>query len=87
MGQEMIETLQQRVNDDQALVRRGRYLTTSFLLEVGRHALADLDLRGPDRLGDARAVRDAVVVLCAARVRRGMAEILEQPAAAGLATT
>ena len=31
----MIETLQQRVNDDQGLVRRGRYLTTSFLLEVG----------------------------------------------------
>ena len=35
MGQEMIETLQQRVNDDQGLVRRGRYLTTQFLLEVG----------------------------------------------------
>lgn len=31
----MIETLQQRVNGDQGLVRRGRYLTTSFLLEVG----------------------------------------------------
>src|SRR5438874_5348470 len=31
----MIETLQQRVNADQALVRRGRYLTTTFLLEVG----------------------------------------------------
>ena len=34
----MIETLQQRVNDDAALVRRGRYLTTSFLLEVGQTA-------------------------------------------------
>lgn len=31
----MIETLQTRVNGDQALVRRGRYLTTTFLLEVG----------------------------------------------------
>ena len=31
----MIETLQQRVNDDPGLVRRGRYLTTIFLLEVG----------------------------------------------------
>ncbi len=31
----MIETLQQRVNEDQNLVRRGRYLTTSLLLEVG----------------------------------------------------
>ena len=30
----MIEILQQRVNDDPGLVRRGRYLTTSFLLEV-----------------------------------------------------
>src|SRR3954470_25004510 len=31
----MMETLLQRVNNDQALVRRGRYLSTSFLLEVG----------------------------------------------------
>ena len=31
----MIETLPQRVNGDEALVRRGRYLTTTFLLEVG----------------------------------------------------
>ena len=31
----MIEALQQRVNEDQCLVRRGRYLSTSFLLEVG----------------------------------------------------
>jgi hypothetical protein len=34
----MIETLGQRVNADEALVRRGRYLTTSFLLEVGASA-------------------------------------------------
>jgi hypothetical protein len=32
----MIEALKQRVNDDAGLVRRGRYLTTSFLLEVGQ---------------------------------------------------
>jgi hypothetical protein len=31
----MLETLKARVNDDAALVRRGRYLTTTFLLEVG----------------------------------------------------
>jgi hypothetical protein len=31
----MIETLKQKVNDDAGLVRRGRYLTTTFLLEVG----------------------------------------------------
>lgn len=31
----MIETLKARVNGDEALVRRGRYLTTTFLLEVG----------------------------------------------------
>ena len=34
----MIETLGQRVNGDEALVRRGRYLTTTFLLEVGESA-------------------------------------------------
>ena len=31
----MIEALGPRVNGDAALVRRGRYLTTTFLLEVG----------------------------------------------------
>jgi hypothetical protein len=34
-GTGMIEALKQRVNDDEGLVRRGRYLTTTFLLEVG----------------------------------------------------
>lgn len=34
----MIEALKQRVNADEALVRRGRYLSTTFLLEVGRTA-------------------------------------------------
>jgi len=32
----MIEALQQQVNSDEGLVRRGRYLTTVFLLEVGQ---------------------------------------------------
>lgn len=32
----MIETLKERVNGDEGLVRRGRYLTTTFLLEVGQ---------------------------------------------------
>ena len=31
----MLEALKQRVNDDAGLVRRGRYLTTSFLLQSG----------------------------------------------------
>jgi hypothetical protein len=31
----MIEALKQRVNDDAGLVRRGKFLTTTFLLEVG----------------------------------------------------
>jgi hypothetical protein len=34
----MIEALEARVNGDAALVRRGRYLTTTFLLEVGQTA-------------------------------------------------
>ena len=31
----MIETLKARVNADEALVRRGRFLTTTFLIEIG----------------------------------------------------
>jgi hypothetical protein len=34
----MIEALKARVNGDEALVRRGRYLTTTMLLEVGPNA-------------------------------------------------
>ncbi|WP_249159521.1 hypothetical protein [Bradyrhizobium tropiciagri] len=34
----MIETLKERVNGDAALVRRGRFLTTTFLFEIGRTA-------------------------------------------------
>jgi hypothetical protein len=34
----MIETLKDKVNGDAGLVRRGRYLTTNFLLEVGSTA-------------------------------------------------
>jgi hypothetical protein len=34
----MIEALAARVNGDEALVRRGRFLTTTFLLEVGATA-------------------------------------------------
>jgi len=34
----MIETLKDRVNGDAGLVRRGRFLTTTFLLEVGSTA-------------------------------------------------
>jgi hypothetical protein len=32
----MIEALMARVNADEALVRRGRFLTTTFLLEIGQ---------------------------------------------------
>lgn len=31
----MLETLKERVNADDGLVRRGRYLTTTFLIESG----------------------------------------------------
>jgi hypothetical protein len=34
-GEAMIEALRERVNADEALVRRGRFLSTTFLLEVG----------------------------------------------------
>ena len=31
----MLDQLKDKVNDDDALVRRGRFLTTTFLIEVG----------------------------------------------------
>ena len=31
----MIERLKEKVNEDAALTRRGRFLTTTFLIEVG----------------------------------------------------
>jgi hypothetical protein len=34
----MLEALGERVNSDQMLVRRGRFLTTTFLLEIGTAA-------------------------------------------------
>src|SRR5579872_2075456 len=34
----MLEALKERVNGDVALVRRGRFLTTTFLVEVGATA-------------------------------------------------
>jgi hypothetical protein len=34
----MIEALKERVNSDDALVRRGRFLNTTFLLEIGTSA-------------------------------------------------
>ncbi|MFB9265598.1 hypothetical protein ACFFWD_21000 [Bradyrhizobium erythrophlei] len=34
----MIEALKERVNADAGLVRRGRFLTTSVLLEIGKTA-------------------------------------------------
>lgn len=34
----MIEMLKERVNGDAALVRRGRFLTTTFLLEIDKAA-------------------------------------------------
>jgi len=38
LGDGMIEALRDRVNGDEALVRRGRFLSTTFLLEVGATA-------------------------------------------------
>ena len=35
MRGKMVEALQERVNRDEGLLRRGRYLSTTFLLEVG----------------------------------------------------
>ena len=34
-GGRMLEHLKEKVNGDAALTRRGRFLTTTFLIEVG----------------------------------------------------
>ena len=73
----MIETLKARVNEDEALVRRGRFLTTTFLLEVGATAWLISIFEGRVVSVTPWAVRDAVVVLCAARAGGGMGEVLD----------
>ena len=81
----MIEALKQLVNGDEALVRRGRFLTTTFLLEVGQNAWLIAIFEGPDCFGDVRPLCHAIVIVCAARGGSGMGKILQQPAAARLA--
>ena len=80
----MIETLKERVNADAALVRRGRYLTTTFLLEVGDTAWLISIFEG--RI--VSVTRGPFVmpssVLCAARAGGRMGEILVRSAAARL---
>src|SRR5882762_10344209 len=79
----MIEALKARVNDDEALVRRGRYLTTTFLLEVGE-ATSLISIFE----GRIVSVTSGPFVMpsssFALRAGSGMAKILEQPAAARL---
>ena len=70
----MIEALQGRVNGDAGWSGADGISRPYFLLEVGQAAWLISILRGPHRLGDAGAVRDAVIVLRAARLRRGMAK-------------
>ena len=80
----MIETLKERVNGDEALVRRGRYLTTTFLLEVGPTAWLISIFEGRIVSVTPGSVRDAVIVLCAAHLEGGMGKIRKPAAAAGL---
>ncbi|WGR91581.1 hypothetical protein MTX20_24670 [Bradyrhizobium sp. ISRA435] len=65
----MIETLKERVNRDAGLVRRGRFLTTTFLLEIGSTAWLIAIHEGRITSVTRGAVRDAVVVFCAAHLR------------------
>ena len=51
----MIERIADLVNADANLVRRGRFLSTTFLMEIGDTGLSRQDHRGPHRLGHARA--------------------------------
>jgi uncharacterized UPF0160 family protein len=64
----MIEDLKNKVNADENLVRRGRFLSTTFLLEVGATAWLIAIRRRQDRFGCKRPLRDALLGLRAARV-------------------
>ena len=46
----MIERIADLVNADANLVRRGRFLSTTFLMEVGDQGYLVEDHRGPRRL-------------------------------------
>jgi hypothetical protein len=78
----MIEALKARVNDDRALVRRGRYLTTTFLLEVGQTPWLISIFEGRIASVTRGPFVIAVVVLRAPRPGRGVDKILEPSAAA-----
>ena len=79
----MIETLKARVNGDEALVRRGRFLTTTFLLEVGQTPWLISIFEGK-----VVSVTPGPFVMPSSsfslRAGTGMGKILEQPAAARL---
>ena len=81
----MIEALKQLVNDDVALVRRGRFSHHDISFGGRPGCLADRDLRRPDCFGNVGPLCDAIVIVCAARGGSGMGKILELPAAARLA--
>jgi hypothetical protein len=77
----MIETLMARVNGDEALVRRGRFLTTTFLLEIGHSAWLISIFEG--RVASVKPGPFVMPSSCP-RARGGVEEILERASAAGL---
>ena len=70
----MIERIPELVNTDANLVRRGRFLSTTFLIEIGDKGYLVKIIEGPHRLCHARPVRDAELQLRAARAARRMGD-------------
>jgi len=77
-GGPLIEQLKEKVNGDASLTRRGRFLDHHVPDRVGSAQWLVSNRRGEDRLRHARAVRDAVMVVCATGSAGGVAEILER---------
>ena len=83
----MLEHLKEKVNSDVALIRRGRFLTTTFLIEIGTAQWLVSIAEGRVASVAQGAVRDAVLVVRVAGAAGRVAEILERSTPGPAATT
>ena len=72
----MIEQLAEKVNANAALVRRGQYLDTTFLLQVGAEGWLITVEKGRIASVAREGAADRATRVCAARVARGLDGVL-----------
>ena len=83
----MIERIPDLVNADANLVRRGRFLSTTFLMEIGDKGYLVKIIEGRIVVDHAGTVRHAELQLRAARAARRVGAVLDKGAAARPSTT